>query len=249
MTEKDNNFYFKFRRRSIPEGGEALTFEEAEASLLKQLKERNGICKDTIWQLSRVYSFMKRHDDALNCIYKLLQLTDDQEENASFFLALGQLTEQKGDYQGAIQYYRGAFCLKPSMSLVWYLVNNNLGFCLNELKRYNEAEPYLLDAIEIDPTRPNAYKNLGLCFMGRGDYIRAAEWFIDAVKADASDPRSLRHLENLVSDHPELFKEIADLPRILMQCRKAVKIAEERQPDLETHVRKLRSQQKGIVEH
>ena len=249
MTEEDKTFSFKFRRKSIPEGGQAVTPEEAEELLQKRLKERNYACKDTLWQLCKVYSYMGRYDDALNCVYKLLQLTDDAEENAYFFLALGQLSEQKGDFQGAIKYYLGAFCLKPAMSPVWYLVNNNLGFCFNELKKYDEAEPYLMSAIKIDPTRPNAFKNLGLCFIGRGDYLGAAENFIKSIKADASDPRSLGHQVKLVSDRPELFERILDLTSILMQCRKAVKVAQEAQPDFEKHVRKLRGQQKGIVEH
>jgi tetratricopeptide (TPR) repeat protein len=161
MTKKDHIFFF--RKESLPDG-EAITAEEAKDFLPKQLKERNGTCKKTLWQLARVYSKLKRHDEALNFIYKLLQLSDDKEENASFFLALGQLMEQTGDYQAAIEYYRGAFSLKPSNAAVWYLVNNNLGFCLNKLKRHREAEGYLDAAVKIDPTRPNAYKNLGLFF-------------------------------------------------------------------------------------
>ena len=248
MTEKDENFYFRFRRAFLPKGGEAITLEEAEEFFLEQLEDRGGACKDTLWQLVRVYSFMKRPDDALNYLYKMIQLSDDKEENASFFLTLGQMMEQKGDYAAAIEYYRGAFCLKPSNNDVWYWVNNNLGFSLNQLGRYDEAEGYLQAAIRIDPTRANAFKNLGLCFMGRGDYIRAAENFIAAVKTNASDPRALKHLEDLLSGHPELFGEITDLPRILMQCRKAVKTALESQPDFEKRWKKLRKQKRGIAE-
>ena len=246
MTEKDHIFFF--RKESLPDG-EAITAEEAKDFLLKQLKERNGTCKKTLWQLARVYSKLKRHDEALNFIYKLLQLSDDKEENASFFLALGQLMEQTGDYQAAIEYYRGAFSLKPSNTGVWYLVNNNLGFCLNKLKRHGEAEGYLDAAVKIDPTRPNAYKNLGLCFMGRGDYVKAAEYFIFSVKADASDPRSLEHLEELLSDHPELLEDIPDLSEVLIKCRNAVKTARECQPDFEKHWKKLRRQKTGNVEN
>jgi tetratricopeptide (TPR) repeat protein len=241
MAEKDSNFYFRFRRASLPEG-EAITLEEAEESFLEQLEERDGTCKKTLWQLIRVYCYMKRPDDALNYLYRLLQLSDDAEENAHYFLTLGQLMEQKGDYSSAAKYYRGAFCLKPSDSNVWYFINNNLGFSLNELKRYDEAEGYLQAAIKIDPSRANAFKNLGLCFMGKGDHVKAAESFIDSVKANASDSRALGHLEELLSDHPELFKEVADLPRILMQCRKAVKTALESQPDFEKNWKRLRRQ-------
>ncbi|HJX34337.1 MAG TPA: tetratricopeptide repeat protein [Desulfatiglandales bacterium] len=247
MTEKDENFYFRFRRASLPKGGEAITLEEAEEFFLEQLEERDGTCKETLWRLIRVYSLMKRPDDALKYLYKMMQLSDDAEENAHYFLTLGQLMEQKGDYQSAVKYYRGAFCLKPSDNDVWYWVNNNLGFCLNELMRFDEAKGYLLAAIRIDPTRANAYKNLGLCFMGGGDYIKASENFINSVKANASDTRALKHLEELVSDHPELFEEIPGLSKVLMQCRKALKTALESQPDFEKHWKRLRRKKRGNV--
>ena len=93
MNRKNQGFFF---RKTILPDGEAITSEEAEDFLLNQLEERNGTCKETLWQLARVYSGMKRHDDALNCIYKLLQISNEKEENASFFLALGQLMEQMG---------------------------------------------------------------------------------------------------------------------------------------------------------
>ena len=237
MAEKEDAFFF--RRESLPDG-EAMTAEEAEQFLLKQLEERNGKCKKTLWQLARVYSHMKRHEDALNCIYKLMQLSDEREENASFFLALGQLMEQMRDFPAAIEYYRGAFCLKPSRTRVWYLVHNNLGFCLNVLKRYDEAEGYLESAIKIDPSRSNAYKNLGLCFMGRGRFVKAIENFVAALRADASDPRTLGHLEELLADRPELFEKIPDLTKILTDCRRAVRAAHDCQPDFEKHWKELR---------
>ncbi|MFC1866554.1 tetratricopeptide repeat protein [Thermodesulfobacteriota bacterium] len=245
MTQYDNDFSFKVE--TLPKG-EAITYEEAEEYLLNKLEESNGTCKQTLWQLVRTYRLMEKQDDALNCIYRLLKLSDDTEENASFFLSLGQITEQKGNYPAAIECYRGAFYLKPSTTEVWYLINNNLGFCLNTLKRYDEAEGYLSAAIKIDPTRANAYKNLGLCFMGRGDYISAVGYFINSTKVNASDPRSLRHLEELLSDHPELLEESPNLSETLVKCRKAVEVALACQPDFEGHWEKLRNQKSGIVD-
>lgn len=218
MTEKDEN---------LPER-KAITLEEAEELFLKQLEERDGTCKDTLWQLIRVYSFMKRPDDALNYLYKMMQLSDDTEENAHYFLTLGQLMEQKGDYSSAVEYYRGAFCLKPTDNDVWYWVNNNLGFCLNELKRYDEAEGYLQAAIKIDSSRYNAYKNLGLCFMGRGNYIKAVHNFCYSIELSIFDTRALGHLEQLVSNHPELYEKIPGLSNTLLRYRNASKATQKR---------------------
>jgi tetratricopeptide (TPR) repeat protein len=206
-----------------------MTFEEVERLLLEQLAEGKGDFRETLWQLVRLYSHVKRHDEAMKYVHALIQTSRDTEENAFFFLSLGQLMEQKGDYPGAIEYYRGAFCLKPAVTQVWYLVNNNLGFCLNEVGCYDEAERYLLAAIQTDPGRPNAYKNLGLSFQGRGDYVRAADCFIDATLVNANDPRAFRHLETLLSGHPELKDRIPGLPGKLRECRQALKAAG--QPD------------------
>ena len=240
MTQKDHIFYF--RRESLPEG-EAVTYEEAENFLLEQLEERNGACKETLWQLARVYSGMKRHDEALNCVYKLLQLSDDPEENASCFLALGQLMEQKGDFASAVDYYRGAFVLKPANTRTWYFINNNLGFCLTILKRYSEAEDYLKAAVDINPDLSNAYKNLGLCYQGQGDYVKAAEQFIMAVKVNASDPRPVQHLEDLEKNHPNIFLENPDISDLFKMCKKAVAAARDIQPDPADHWKKLRKKQ------
>ena len=47
MKTDDGEFFFK--RASLPEG-EAVTYEEAEAFLLRRLEERGGSCRETLWQ-------------------------------------------------------------------------------------------------------------------------------------------------------------------------------------------------------
>lgn len=233
-------------RKNTPAEGEVMTFEEAERGLLEQLAEGKGDFRDSLWQLVRLYSYVKRHDEAMKYVHALIRASRDTEESASLILALGQLMEQRGDYPGAIEYYRGAFCLKPSATQVWYLINNNLGFCLSEIGRYDEAGGYLLAAIQIDPGRPNAYKNLGLSFQGRGDYVRAAECFIDATRVDARDPRAFGHLEGLLSGHPELKDRIPGLPEKLRECRQALTAAGHLDPAL---MNKFRVQRGKAVEN
>jgi len=244
MTTNEGQFFF--RKASLPEGG-AITLDETEESLLRQLEESGGTCKKTLWQLARVRSMMGKQSEALGHVQKLLQLSDDIEENASYFLALGQLMEQMGDFASAIEYYRGGSLLKPSGKATWYWINNNLGFCLNQLEKYDEAEGYLRAAIQAAPKMSNAYKNLGLCFQGRGDYARAAKCFVIALKVNASDARPLKHIEELLEGHPEVLCEIPDLPGQIEMCRKAVESARKAQPDFKAHWRKLRKQQKATL--
>jgi tetratricopeptide (TPR) repeat protein len=242
MDEED----FCFRKASVPEG-EAVTFEEAEEFLLRQLQERGGTCRKTLWQLARLYSMMGRQSEAVSYVQKLLQLSDDIEENASYFLALGQLMEQMGDFASAAEYYRGGLLLKTSNSATRYWLNNNLGFCLNEFGRYDEAEGYLLAAVKMAPRMSNAYKNLALCHQGKGDYTRAAKGFIIALKRNASDARPLKHLEDLLKEHRDVLCEIPNLPGQIEICRKAVEGARQAQPDFKKHWRKLRRRQRGEV--
>jgi tetratricopeptide (TPR) repeat protein len=219
-------------RKNIPPEGEVVTFEEAERELLRRLAEGEGDFRENLWQLVRLYSFAKMHDKAMDYIHTLIQASRDNEENASLCLALGQLMEQKGDYLGAIEYYRCAFSLKPAATQVWYLVNNNVGFCLNEVGRYEEAEGYLLAAIQIDPGRPNAYKNLGLSFQGQGELVGAAECFIEASRVNARDPRAFGHLESLLAAHPEIEDRIPGLQEKLRECRLALEEAARPDPAL-----------------
>jgi tetratricopeptide (TPR) repeat protein len=240
----ENEMRFNFKRSSFPKG-EALTAEEAESRLLQQLEDRGGTCKETLWQLAAVRGRMGRHPEALAHLQRLLQLTDDVEENASCFLALGQLMEQTADFAAAIKYYHGGLLLKPTKSTTSYWLNNNLGYCLNVLKRHEEAETYLRRAIKIAPNISNAYKNLALSFQGRSNYAKAARCFILAIKTNASDARPLKHLEELAKAHPEVLGDIPNLAKQIEMSKRAVEFAKKAQPDWEKHWKEQRRKQQA----
>jgi tetratricopeptide (TPR) repeat protein len=115
--------------------------------------------------------------------------------------------------------------LEPNTKQVAYLINNNMGYCLNFAGRYQEAEPYCRKAIAINPERHNAYKNLGISLEGQGRIAEAAQCYIIAVHANAYDPRALRHLEDLIENNRGILTEINDMKDHLEGCRKAVKAA------------------------
>jgi CheY-like chemotaxis protein len=128
----------------------------------------------------------------------------------------------------AIRHYSQALSLEPAEGCVWYLIHNNLGYCLNHFGRFDEAEFYCRKAIEIDPARQNAYKNLGIALEGQEDYAGAAMCYIRAVHTNASDARSLRHLESLADKHPVVCVDVPDFDRHLQGCRYAVAQATQR---------------------
>ena len=201
----------------------ALSFEEAERLLLKNLSEAKENPQDALWELARLYSHTKRHEAALDYLRQIMDLQPDLEHKAHCVLAMGQTMEQVGDYESAVRYYRVAFGLEPVNTATWYFINNNLGFSLNTLNDFEGGERFCRAAIEIDRQRPNAFKNLGIALAGQQKFAEAAHCFIQATQADASDPRSLKLLEELVAQHPELELE-ADLEC----CRKAVAVAREK---------------------
>ena len=224
---------FQFTVKMIPFNGKAHTGDEIEQRLFHQLKKRGGSCPDTLWNLAVLYSRTRRHEAAIGCVERVRELTDDAERHASCYLALGQLMEKRGDYAAAAEYYRGALSMEPLETRTWYFIHNNLGYCLNQLGRSDEAEPLLKRALEIDPQRANAYKNLGLSYEARGGYVDAAECYIAATQVQASDARSFKHLEQLVAEHPQLEIDIPDLRDRVEICRRAVEFVQALQPDFD----------------
>lgn len=154
----NKNFEFRFTVPPIPEG-EALTFAEMEEHFLKQLEAKDGKCEQSLMNLALIYSQSQRIDESVRCTQKLLELSDDPERHAGYYLSLGADMEEIRNYKGAVRFYRQALALEPGRAEVWYWIHNNLGYSLNQLQAYDDAMPYLRRAIEIDPQKPNAYKS------------------------------------------------------------------------------------------
>jgi len=215
---------FRFRTPEFFKG-EAITPEEAEHRLLKDLEDPNRNSRQTLWNLSILYGSTNRLPQAIQCVERLLEDAAGPEEKAGCLLALGQYMEKANDFPAAVGFYRAAYSLEPCDPKVCYFIRNNLGYCLNSLGHYEEAEQYLTQALSISPDRYNAHKNMGISCEGCGDYIQAAEYYIAAIQRNASDPRALAHLERLVNREPTLLVDVPDLPQKMEACRQAVAFA------------------------
>src|SRR5262245_3667927 len=190
---------FRFEVPRPPKGPlEELTAEEAEKLLLKRLEDAREDPKEALWQIAQFYKNEKQHEKALGYLRKLMALLPDVEEKANCVFTMGQAMENVGDYEAAVRYYKEALALEPTGTFLWYFINNNLGFSLNALGRFDEGENYCRKAIEIDPARCNGHKNLGMSFSGQGCYAEAARCFITATQVNAMDARSFHLLEKLL---------------------------------------------------
>ena len=225
MTAMNDSFRFTLPE---PPDGAPVSSQEAERLLRQWVSEHPAGSKeqrDALWQLMRFLGLTGRHAEGLEILARLLSATADPEERAEIALAMGSLMEQAGDFQSAIDAYSRGVSLEPIGGRTWYLLHNNLGFCLNHFGRHSEAETWCTAAIRIDPLQHNAYKNLALALQGQGRFADAARLFLEAVHREAGDPRALAHLEAMFQEHPEIADEIPNLPEQISQCRVAVETA------------------------
>ena len=133
--------------------------------------------------------------------YLEMLLEDNQVETVKAYclLSIGQLQEQQENYAAAIDWYRKAFRLHPAADGTWYLLHNNLGYCLNRFGLHVEAEGLCRRAIAIDPARHNAHQNLGIALEGQGCFVEAAWEYLAAAKLCPEDRRALWLLQRLIA--------------------------------------------------
>ena len=134
------------------------------------------------------------------------------EVTAHLLVREGSYCEGVRDFAGALKFYEKSLSYKVEDNGLRYYRLNNLGFCMNYLGRFIEAEPILREAIGIDPSRYNAFKNLGVCLEHREQYEEAARCFLKSSQLYKSDGRAVLHLKRLVERHPTLLSlpELAD---------------------------------------
>ena len=90
---------------------------------------------------------------------------------------LGDAYTQRGDLEGAIGVYEAALEKAPSSGALW----SNYGQTLLLVRRGEEAEKALLQAIELMDERPEPFNNLGNLYSGRKDFPQAVEMYRAAL--------------------------------------------------------------------
>jgi len=153
----------------------------------------------------------RRFDGAAGLLAKALALAPDDGMRAFCWLEIGCAHEGKRDFRAAADAYRQGLALPPEETPTWYFLNNNLGFCLNQLGEFAEAETRCRAAVAFQPYMYNAHKNLGVALAGQGRFAEGARSLLEAAERSTSDGRALAHLEELLADHPEVAGEHPDL--------------------------------------
>jgi Flp pilus assembly protein TadD len=160
----------------------------------------------------------RRFDGAVGLLAKALSLAADDGVRAYCLLEMGRAHEAKPDFRAAADAYGQGLAFPREPTHTWYFLNNNLGFCLNQLGRFEEAEPVCRTAIAFQPLMYNAHKNLGVSLQGQGRLVEAAHSFLEAARRSGSDPRALAHLEDLLAQHPYVGREHPELLEAAQEC-------------------------------
>lgn len=224
-----------------PPENRRLTVEQAEEELLRRLNQAENDLRETLYNLTTLYKQTRQTEKALPLMQRLIDLARGPGEKAQFLLTYGQLMEGMHDFQKAVEYYSRAHALEPVDQSIWYFINNNLGYSLNQLGQFREAESFCREAIKTDPERYNAYKNLGIAQEGLGRFAEAALSYLASIRANAGDPRAFNHLSDLLRAHPGLPSQDARLEAEMRRCEETTPLAAEA-------LRTLRAQYKRPAE-
>jgi tetratricopeptide (TPR) repeat protein len=198
----------------------AVTLEptlDTEGLLLQRLKNTTSEEEYFRWMLFVVgfYRGINRTESAVELLESFIKTSHDNENLAHCHLALGQIATDEQRIEAALKYFRSALDLQPDKRKVKYVLNNNIGFCLNKLNRFAESEKFCRSAIEIDWSRASAYRNLGLSLEGQHNIVGAAWALGEAVKLEVTDTRARTSLEGLIRANPTLTVQCAWLTGVL----------------------------------
>ena len=97
------------------------------------------------------------------------------------------------DWAKAELYYREVVRLYPNAKY-----NNMLGVTLFNQAKYPEAEPYLREAVDLDPNNAVMNCNLGDALYEQKKYPAAERYYRKAVQLDPNDQRNSEHLNRLL---------------------------------------------------
>ena len=168
-----------------------------ESELLEKLRDGGENQNEILWDLAILYAKTHRPMMAFSYLERLTSKCSMSIIKAICYMKIGIIMEDVKDYESAMMCYQRVYSLKSDMDMNRYFMNNNIGYCLNQLKRYKEAELYCRDAIKINPTLHNAYIQLGVSLEGQGQYQQAAQCYSKATMICPQDIRAAQYFGDL----------------------------------------------------
>ena len=82
-----------------------------------------------LWKECTVYKVTYQYDRFAEALQKILDCTDDPEEQAKCFHWLGECAELRKDFDAALDYYAKGRSLNATNKFETYYLYNNAGYC------------------------------------------------------------------------------------------------------------------------
>lgn len=163
----------------------------------------------------------ERFDPAQIFFEKTVDLVSSNDQKAKSLFLMGMTNECKKDFESAIRWYRKALSLDSHFDqMTLHFLHNNLGKCLNQVKRYGEALTYCQSAIEIRRDNSDAQMTLGIALEGLGQYAEAANSYMTSLNICPSNSEAFRCLQNIIAEYPEVL-EVKGMRSRVDSCREA----------------------------
>ena len=126
---------------------------------------------------------------------------------------------QTGVYKNEISLFSHVISHNPGS----WAAHQNVGMALLRLSRFEEAEKYLRNSLEIFPLNVKAFRNMGEALKGQERYEESLKWYGTAVRAEPDEP--LNH-----AGIGTVFFQMERYPEAVSSIKRALEL----QPDFET---------------
>ena len=155
-------------------------------------------------------------------------MASDRIEQAQHRFQEAFEAQMQGDYNRAVELYRGSLALHPTAE-----AHTFLGWTYHFQGKIEEAIAECKLAIAVDPDFGNPYNDIGVYLMDLGRHDEAIPWLEQAIQAKRYDPRHFPYFnlgriylgKSMINRARELFKQSLDIEPRYTLARQALESA------------------------
>ena len=162
-------------------------------------------------ELANTYRKSQQFDQAEKWYLKAIEGTNS-EAPASWYIGLGLLETERGNYERARQRYIVAIHFHPDNTIAY----QNLGTVLFKLNRLDEANASFRAVLELDPKMASAFFGRGQVAAKRRNFVAARDFYHQAIELSPQTPNFYHSLAQVcfrLNDHKAGQKALSNYRR------------------------------------
>ncbi len=168
-------------------------------------------------ELGKIYCFQKKGQHSIDSFNRAFRIQPGYTRRVPYLIAAASAHGQIGDDETSRQLYSDAVCLEPQNAEAQY----GLGWTLQHMERYQEAEGPFRRAVELNLKDTDAHYNFGLCLFELKLFRESEQQLRRAVELEPTRPQS-HYALGCVLSHQEKY---ADATRCYEEVLKPVSAA------------------------